>query len=140
MTVDSFGNRRERPVCRSGNVTNITRAVEWYHPIYGTPNVAAMIHRHMQRNEYNPCRQNGTTLRYVIPRERSESRNLPEWQILSCGGYYCNLGGFLHSADAKGLNDISGEWFRLSTQVIIATLHGDESSPLHCVYRWTYRV
>ena len=33
-------------MCRSGGVANITYAVEWYHPIYGTPNVAAMIHRH----------------------------------------------------------------------------------------------
>ena len=39
-------NRRERPVCRSGNAPNITRAGEWYYAIYGTPNVAAMIHRH----------------------------------------------------------------------------------------------
>ena len=37
----------------------------------------------------------------------SESRNLPKWQILPCVGYYCNLGRFLHSADAQDLNDTS---------------------------------
>ena len=30
----------------------------------------------------------------------SESRNLPKLQTLPCVGYYCNLGGFLHSACA----------------------------------------
>ena len=39
-------NRRERPVYRSGNVKKTTCAVERYHAIHGTPNVAAMIHRH----------------------------------------------------------------------------------------------
>ena len=28
---------------------------------------------------------------YVIPSERSESRNLPEWQILSCVGSFPNV-------------------------------------------------
>ena len=37
---------RERPMCRSGDVANITCADEWYCPIYGIPTVAAMIHRH----------------------------------------------------------------------------------------------
>ena len=42
--------------CRGGyyvarHVANITCVVEWYRAIHGTPNVAAMIHRHMQRNE-----------------------------------------------------------------------------------------
>ena len=37
---------------------------------------------------------------YVIPSERSESRNLPEWQILPCVGTFLTRGGFLHSACA----------------------------------------
>ena len=53
---------------------------------------------------YNPCRQNGTTLRYVIPRERQRS-----------GGMTC-----------RG-------WCRSTAQVVFETLLGDESSPLHCV-------
>ena len=42
------------------------------------------------RCNYNPCGQNGTTHRHVIPSERSESRNLPKHLVLSCGGssYY----------------------------------------------------
>ena len=59
----------QKPLIASGNhtfiyrllaarhVPNTTCVVERYHPIHGTPNVAAMIHRHMQRNEWNPCRQ-----------------------------------------------------------------------------------
>ena len=35
-----------------------------------------------------------------------EWRDLPKQQSLPCIGYFCNLGGFLHSACAKGLNDI----------------------------------
>ena len=37
---------------------------------------------------------------YVIPSERSESRNPPKWQILPCGGTFLPRGGFLHSACA----------------------------------------
>ena len=43
------------------------------------------------RCDYNLCGHNGTTPRHVIPRERSESRNLPELQILSCGGSLSNV-------------------------------------------------
>ena len=68
---------RERPVCRSGDVAIITRGDEWNHV--------------MPRSEYNPCRQNETTHRHVIPREQSESRNLPELQILSCVGSLSNV-------------------------------------------------
>ena len=52
------------------------------------------------RCEYNPCGQNGTTHRHVIPSERSESRNPPKQQVLPYVGYFCNLSRFLHSADA----------------------------------------
>ena len=34
-----------------------------------------------------------------------EWRDLPKLQILPYVGHFCNLGGFLHSADAQGLND-----------------------------------
>ena len=37
---------------------------------------------------------------HVIPSERSESRNLPKWQILPCVGTFLLRGGFLHSANA----------------------------------------
>ena len=52
-------------------------------------------------------RLNETTYRHVIPSERSESRNLPELQILSC------VGSFYHVVDSStppcsGRNDISG--------------------------------
>ena len=73
-------NRRERPVCRSGCVSNITCAVEWLHPPICHPD-----------------------------RSETEWRDLPKWQILSCVGNFCNLGGFLHSADAAvGMTCLSG--------------------------------
>ena len=53
-------------------------------------NVAAMIHR-QATFRLEPVRMNGTTHRHVIPRERSESRNLPELQILSCVGSFPNV-------------------------------------------------
>ena len=58
----------------------------------GIRNVAAMIHRHSSPGEGLAPLQielawlNGTTPRHVIPSERSESRNLLKWQILSCVG------------------------------------------------------
>ena len=45
----------------------------------------------MQPSEYNPCRQNETTPRHVIPSERSESRNLPELHVLSCVASFTNV-------------------------------------------------
>ena len=48
----------------------------------------------MPRSEYNPCGQNGTTHRHVIPSERSEPRNLPELQILSCCDFCSNVVDF----------------------------------------------
>ena len=48
---------------------------------------------------------------YVIPSERSESRNLPKWQILPYVGTILPRGGFLHSANAQGLNDKTGGRF-----------------------------
>ena len=70
-------------MCRSGDVANINRVDkwyyarhvagitcvdEWYHPIYGTPNVAAMIHRH--DNVSNRTRADKTEPpRHVIPTE-----------------------------------------------------------------------
>ena len=53
------------------------------------------------RCNYNPCGQNGTTHRFChSERSETESRNLPEWQVLSCGGNFLLRGGFLHSACA----------------------------------------
>ena len=50
--------------------------------------------------------------RHVIPSERSESRNPPKQQVLSCGGSVLLRGGFLHSACAPvGMTqrgDVSG--------------------------------
>ena len=63
------------------------------------------------RGEYNLCGQNETTPRYVIPSERSESRNLPKLQILPCVCTFLPRGGFLHSAYRCGRNDIMGERF-----------------------------
>ena len=40
------------------------------------------------RGKYNLCKQTGTTSRYVIPSERSESRNLPKLQIYLVVVYY----------------------------------------------------
>ena len=38
-----------------------------------------------------------------------EWRDLLKWQALPYVGYYCNLGGFLHSAGAAvGMTDVSG--------------------------------
>ena len=79
-------------------------------------NVAAMIHRHAtfriqpvrlngitrQRNRrggnlppatfrIQPVRMNETTYRHVIPSKRSESRNLPKLQVLSCVGPFPNV-------------------------------------------------
>ena len=51
-----------------------------------------------------------------------EWRDLLKWQVLPYIGYKCNLGGFLHSADAQGLNDIPEGWFCLPTQVVFVTL------------------
>ena len=70
-------------MCRSGSVANIPRAVERYH----------ISTCHPDRNEM-------------------EWRDLPKLQALPYAGYFCNLGGFLHSAFAKGLNDIR---FNVST-------------------------
>ena len=56
---------------RHDNVTNTTRAVERYHP----PTC------HPDRNEM-------------------EWRDLLKLQVFPYAGYYCNLSGFLHSADA----------------------------------------
>ena len=69
-------HRRERPVCRSA---------AWQ--IY-------------------PVRTTGTTHRHVIPSERSESRNLRKWQVLSCGGSLSNVED--SSTPLTGRNDIIG--------------------------------
>ena len=45
-----------------------------------------------------------------------------------------NFGRFLDSHSLPR-NDMSGGWFQLSARVLSVTLHGDESSPLHWVYR-----
>ena len=51
------------------------------------------------RGNYNLCKQTGTTPDMSF-RANSESRNLPEWQVLSCVGTFLPRGGFLHSAYA----------------------------------------
>ena len=69
----------------------ITCAGGWYCPIYGIPNVAAMIHRHVtsriqpvrtKRNHHSICHSD---------RNEMEWRNLPKLQVLSCGGSYSNV-------------------------------------------------
>ena len=57
-----------------------------------------------------PCGQNRTTPRHVIPSERSESRNLPELQILPCVGSFTNV---VDSSTPlrSGRNDIRGDVF-----------------------------
>ena len=37
------------------------------------------------RGNYNLCKQTGTTPDMSFRAKHSESRNLPEWQVLSCG-------------------------------------------------------
>ena len=94
-------------MCRSGDVTNRTCEGEWYHPIHGTPNVAAMIHRH--DNVTNITR---AVERYHLPichpdRNAMEWRDLPKQQAFPYAGNFCNLGRFLHSADAAvGMTDV----------------------------------
>ena len=56
----------------------------------GKRNVAAMIHRHATPR-IQPVWLNGIAPRHVIPREQSESRNLPEFQILPCVGSFSNV-------------------------------------------------
>ena len=63
-----YSARRGR-LLAARHVSNITCVVECYCPIYGTPNVAAMIHRQATW-QLQPVRMNGTTPRHVIPRER----------------------------------------------------------------------
>ena len=69
------GKHPEKRRCRSDSVSNGTRADKRNHP------------------------------RHVIPRERSESRDLPKQQSFPCVGYFCNLSRFPHSPDAQGPND-----------------------------------
>ena len=47
--------------------------------------------------------------------------------------FFIQRGGFLHSACAKGLNDISERWFRLSTRVVSATFPGTAHRPFPTV-------
>ena len=64
---------------------------DWYHAIYGTPNVAAMIHRQAtfriqpvgaKRNHPPTCQSE---------RSETESRNLLKLQILPCVGSLSNV-------------------------------------------------
>ena len=45
-------------------------------------------------------------------------------------GCFCNVS---RNGTQTVLYDFADGWYRLSAQVILVTLHGDESSPLHCV-------
>ena len=63
-----------------------------------------------------------------------EWRDLPKQQVLPYAGNFCNLGRFLHSACAQGLNDISEGSTVHSYGLYSLRCYGDESSPLHCVY------
>ena len=57
----------------------------------------------------NPKKEVKDLPRHVIPTDGTERRDLPKWQILSCVGNFCNLGGFLHSADAAvGMTYLGG--------------------------------
>ena len=58
----------------------------------------------MGRNEYNQWGQTGTTPRHVIPSERSEPRNLPKLQVLSCGGSFTNV------VDSSTTLTLRSEW------------------------------
>ena len=59
-------------------------------------------------DDSSPCNVTDTTrvdkrnhlLTFHSDRNEMEWRNLPKLQILPYAGYYCNLGGYLHSADA----------------------------------------
>ena len=87
-------------------ILNTTCAVEWHHlPIC-----------HPDRNEM-------------------KWRDLPKQPSLPCVGYFCNLGGFLHSASLPR-NDISGGGSALSARVVFVTLHGgvphSESKSMDC--------
>ena len=54
----------------------------------------------MPRSEYNPCRQNGTTPRHVIPRERKQVEESSQAASFALYWFIFQRGGFLHSADA----------------------------------------
>ena len=81
------------------HVPNKTCAVEWYCPIYGTPNVAAMIHRHATW-QLQPVRMNDTPPRHVIPRERKRVEESSRVADFILWWFIIQRGGFLHSADA----------------------------------------
>ena len=47
--------------------------------------------------------------------------------------FFLQRGGFLHSADAEGLNDIAERWFCLPTQVVFAAFPGTAHRPFPTV-------
>ena len=117
-------------MCRSGNLPNRTCAVERYHP----PTC------HPDRNEM-------------------ERRDLLKWQALPYAGNFCNLGRFLHSADATvGMTDVfCVDWYKFKCTTYMAAdcrrytrfeqrntqCSGDDSSPCHvanrtCVDEWNH--
>ena len=68
-------------------------------------NVAAMIHR-QATSRIQPVWLNGTTYRHVIPRERMRVEESSQVASFILRWFFLQRGGFLHSADAQGLNDI----------------------------------
>ena len=64
-----------------------------------------------------PVWLNGTTHRHVIPREQSESRNLPKLQVLSCVGSSPNV---VDSSTPLryGRNDNGGTFLRIRLQFL----------------------
>ena len=95
-------NRRERPVCRSGNVPNITRVVEWYYASRGG-NLPPATFR------LQPVWLNGITHRHVIPRERMRVEGSSRVAGFILWWFFYQRGGFLHSACAAvGMTNLRG--------------------------------
>ena len=88
----------------------------------------------MKRCKSNPVRTKRNHPPTCHPdRSETERRDLPKLQALPHAGYICNLGRFLHSADAT----VGMTYRRLvsyfHTGCVRYAACGDESSPLHCV-------
>ena len=75
-------------------------------------NVAAMIHR-QATFRIQPVWLNGTTYRHVIPSERMRVEESSQVASFILRWFFLQRGGFLHSADAQGLNDIFGAFLRI---------------------------
>ena len=65
-------------------------------------------------------------------RNEMEWRDLLKLQILPYAGYYCNLGGFLHSADAA-VGMTYGGWCHSFTRGVFVTFPGTAHRPFPTV-------